>query len=66
VIGDRTYGDFTNLPSTLRDAADKFGRQALHAYTLGFEHPISKEKLVFVAPLPNDFEALIRIFRGTV
>lgn len=66
VIGDRTYGDFTNLPSTLRDAAEKFGRQALHAYTLGFEHPISKERLVFTAPIPDDFAALIAMFRGTV
>jgi 23S rRNA pseudouridine1911/1915/1917 synthase len=66
VIGDKTYGDFTNLPAVLRDAAEKFGRQALHAYTLGFEHPISKERLVFTAPIPDDFEALIRTFRRSV
>jgi 23S rRNA pseudouridine1911/1915/1917 synthase len=66
VIGDRTYGDFSNLPGKLREASDKFGRQALHAYTLGFEHPVTKEPLAFTAPPPEDFEALIRVFRGSV
>jgi 23S rRNA pseudouridine1911/1915/1917 synthase len=66
VIGDKTYGDFTNLPPKLRDAADKFGRQALHAYTLGFEHPVSKKRLLFTAPVPDDFEALVGRFRGSV
>jgi 23S rRNA pseudouridine1911/1915/1917 synthase len=66
VIGDKTYGDFTNLPPKLRDAAEKFGRQALHAYTLGFEHPVTKERLVFTAPVPDDFEALVGTFRGSV
>ena len=66
VIGDKTYGDFTNLPQKLRDAADKFGRQALHAYTLGFEHPVTKERLSFTAPVPDDFEALVATFRGLV
>lgn len=63
VIGDRVYGDFSNLPSHLRDAADQFGRQALHAAMLGFIHPVTNKKLYFESPLPDDFQALVRTFR---
>jgi 23S rRNA pseudouridine1911/1915/1917 synthase len=66
VIGDRTYGDFSNLPRNLRDAAHSFGRQALHAASLAFSHPITGERLSFSSSIPKDLEALIRIFRGSV
>ncbi len=64
VIGDPAYGDFSNLPKPLRDAAGLLGRQALHAATLSFTHPITKESLSFSAPLPQDFERLLAAFRG--
>ena len=63
VIGDRTYGDFSNLPARLRDFAEAFGRQALHAATLSFAHPISGERISFSAPLPDDYEKLVNLFR---
>jgi 23S rRNA pseudouridine1911/1915/1917 synthase len=63
VIGDRTYGDFSNLPRHLRDAAGEFGRQALHAATLSFTHPITNERLSFTAMPPDDFESLVTVFR---
>ena len=65
VIGDRTYGDFSNLPKNLREAANSFGRQALHAASLAFTHPITGERLSFSANIPVDFESMIRIFRGS-
>lgn len=34
-------------------------RQALHAYSLGFEHPHSHEKLYFESPLPQDFSQVL-------
>lgn len=34
-------------------------RQALHAKTLGFEHPTSGDRLFFNSPLPEDFSTLI-------
>ena len=37
--------------------------QALHAQTLGFEHPHSKKYLQFEAPLPDSFQALIEKWR---
>ncbi len=63
VIGDRTYGDFSGLPRELRRASDEFGRQALHAQELGFTHPVTGEVLKFEAPIPDDMQNLIEVFR---
>ena len=38
-------------------------RQMLHARTLGFEHPMTGEKLMFESPLPEDFEGLLKRLR---
>lgn len=34
---------------------DRIKRQALHSYRLSFLHPITKEPLMFTAPIPDDF-----------
>jgi 23S rRNA pseudouridine1911/1915/1917 synthase len=39
-------------------------RQALHARTLGFTHPTTKERLHFEAALPDDMSALIEKWRA--
>lgn len=44
-----------NDPIYSKDKATPFG-QFLHAYSLQFEHPITKEPLAFSAPLPEEFE----------
>lgn len=50
-------------PETLRPIA--FGRQALHAFRLGFDHPSDGRELQFEAPLPADFKDLVgRLRRG--
>ncbi|MBR6926524.1 MAG: RNA pseudouridine synthase, partial [Bacteroidaceae bacterium] len=38
-------------------------RQALHARTLGFRHPVSGEEVDFDSPLPEDFQSLIARWR---
>lgn len=53
VLGDKVYP----APNRPRCKA-RFGRQALHARTLGFEHPFSGERIHVEAPLPPDLEAL--------
>jgi 23S rRNA pseudouridine1911/1915/1917 synthase len=63
VIGDRTYGSgFATKPALLpepaRSLAAGFPRQALHAYLLGFEHPVSHEEMAFESPLPADISEL--------
>jgi 23S rRNA pseudouridine1911/1915/1917 synthase len=50
VVGDPVYGGG-------RQAGRRFGleRQALHAALLGFEHPVTGERLRFRSELPEDF-----------
>ena len=65
VIGDKTYGDFSNLPYPLKLAADSLGRQALHASILAFVHPVTGKTLRFEAAPPADFQNLLQAFRGS-
>jgi len=39
-------------------------RQALHAKSLGFEHPVSKERMEFETPLPEDFTLALEKWRA--
>jgi 23S rRNA pseudouridine1911/1915/1917 synthase len=41
----------------------EFGRQALHAYRLSFEHPLGQRPLSFEASLPDDLQALLAELR---
>lgn len=69
LIGDRDYGAafFTKanrLPAPLRETVSAFPRQALHAWLLAFDHPVTGERMRFETPLPADFSALINGFRA--
>lgn len=69
LIGDQTYGGRRKLsPRAVAEAAvqaaARFPRQALHAATLGFVHPVSGEALSFESPLPSDFADLLTAFRA--
>ena len=58
LVGDPVYGGTrAGLAGVLNELA--FRRQALHAATLGFIHPLTKEKLSFQSALPFDIEELI-------
>lgn len=41
-------------------------RQALHAQTLGFIHPVTGEELFFESEIPNDMNQVIQKWRGYV
>ena len=62
LIGDPVYGRSRKLPKSVApDVAavvTDFGRQALHAATLGFTHPVSGKRLRFARPAPEDFARL--------
>ncbi|MCY0096429.1 RluA family pseudouridine synthase [Hoeflea ulvae] len=63
LIGDLDYGaafktKANRLPDAVRDTVTGFTRQALHAFLLVIEHPITGETLRFEAPLPQDMEQL--------
>ena len=34
-------------------------RLMLHSHTLGFSHPLTKRKVEFIAPIPEDFGEVI-------
>ena len=61
LIGDKLYGRATKrgAPKAIGSAVKNFNRQALHAATLGFIHPITEKSFRFEAPHPTDFELLI-------
>jgi 23S rRNA pseudouridine1911/1915/1917 synthase len=68
LIGDQTYGGRRKLSpkavgETGAEAAASFPRQALHAATLGFRHPVTGEALEFESPLPSDIQDLISSLR---
>ena len=68
LLGDQTYGGKRRLAPKLygEEAAELgmgFARQALHAATLGFVHPVTGEMLEFSSPLPADMAALIAALR---
>lgn len=54
IIGDELYGYVDE---------DLINRQALHAYSLDFEQPRTKEKLSFKANIPDDMKRLIEKLR---
>ena len=55
---------FTNYRRFVENTFDLIPRQALHAASLGFIHPITKEKMHFTADLPDDFAAALEKWRG--
>jgi 23S rRNA pseudouridine1911/1915/1917 synthase len=61
LIGDPMYA---KRRAALQPPLNKFPRQALHAARLGFVHPASGKEVSFKAPLPADFDALLRTLRA--
>lgn len=55
LVGDPKYGPKKTLD---------FGGQVPHAGVLGFDHPVSGEYLEFEAPLPADYEQLLKDLRN--
>lgn len=58
LIGDATYSNRQN-PYRIGPNQSKFERQALHAASLGFIHPVSGEPLRFESSLPEDMQLLL-------
>lgn len=74
IVADHLYEGKTKLSrSDLIDNVDEaddevyIERQALHALQLSFDHPVTKQRLTFTAPLPADMQralAAVRELRG--
>ncbi|GAB3334847.1 23S rRNA pseudouridine(1911/1915/1917) synthase RluD [Marilutibacter aestuarii] len=67
IVGDPMYGGPLKLPRgatpELVEALRGFKRQALHAETLEFMHPVSGEPVRCSAPMPADMQALVAVLR---
>ncbi|WP_420593403.1 RluA family pseudouridine synthase [Robiginitalea biformata] len=67
IFNDSRYGgdrilkgtSFTKYKQFVENAFKVLPRQALHARTLGFTHPLSGKELDFEAPVPEDMAACI-------
>lgn len=60
LVGDPVYGKRRSGDAVL----DAFPRQALHAFRLGLLHPVSHQPMQWEAPLPQDFDDLLRSLRS--
>ena len=67
LFNDSTYGGdqilkgtvFTKYKQFVQNCFKALPRQALHAKTLGFEHPVKKERMQFDSDLPEDFVTVL-------
>ncbi|MFQ5708666.1 MAG: RluA family pseudouridine synthase [bacterium] len=72
VFGDPTYGGRNRQLGGLANKERQFAsellqmmpRQALHARTLGFVHPILNRRMLFEAELPEDMKLLLQALRS--
>jgi 23S rRNA pseudouridine1911/1915/1917 synthase len=62
LVGDPDYGEprwARILETTLADTVKAFSRQALHSWRTTFVHPVTCERLMLEAPVPEDLERLL-------
>jgi 23S rRNA pseudouridine1911/1915/1917 synthase len=68
LMGDPLYPDggrFNNLKDPkLKKLVSSLGRQALHAFILGFIHPVANQYLEFSADPPADLQELLAYLRA--
>jgi 23S rRNA pseudouridine1911/1915/1917 synthase len=68
VLGDATYGGGVSRLAghpRLLGLKPLVHRQLLHAWHLGITHPRTGEKLIWEAPLPEDFQAVLAKLKNT-
>ena len=70
IVGDPVYSGSRRLESGQREFVAAVNRligelrgQALHAYSLSFEHPRTGKRLEFTAPVPEEMESLVTYLR---
>lgn len=74
LFGDKTYGgdmvvkgtQFSKYKSFVDNCFKILPRQALHAKSLGFIHPITKKEMYFESDLPDDFKEVLEKWENYV
>ncbi len=68
IFNDAVYGGnqilkgqrFSKYRAFVENCFKLMPRQALHAYSLGFVHPTTRQPMCFEAPLPTDFQQVLK------
>ena len=67
IVGDPVYGGRQRIPSQADEAFIQhlrgFHRQALHAFRLSLDHPVTGEHMSWQAPLPEDMVELLAVMQ---
>ena len=74
LFNDAMYGgdkirkgtQFAKYKAFVQNCFDLMPRQALHAMSLGFQHPVTSERLYFEAPLPEDLSGVLQKWENYV
>ena len=70
LLGDPLYGRKGRPGSiqdpVLKECVRRMSRQALHAHRLAFDHPRSRERVQFEAPLPQDMQEALDWLRSQI
>jgi 23S rRNA pseudouridine1911/1915/1917 synthase len=68
LLGDKQYGKknikFKKINNEFFKNLNKLNGQALHAKTLGFNHPTTKKWMSFNSDLPNNFEKILNLLEN--
>ena len=69
IMGDgkykKKYKKLKNIDTNLENLIYKLDRQFLHAKTLGFVHPKTKEEMIFSSILPQELNNIVKLLRNT-
>ncbi len=69
IIGDDKYKKkfkkLKNIDPNLEKSITELNRQFLHAKTLGFIHPRTKEEMIFYSILPKELSNILKMLRNT-
>ena len=74
IFGDTSYGGnqlikgarFSKYKTFVENCLQLMSRQALHAQSLGFTHPVTNQPMHFEQPLPEDFQAVLKRWENYV
>lgn len=70
ILNDHTYGRIKQegffLPDTIKTLIKDYEHPFLHAKTLGFIHPITKQDMLFEAPAPKLYKDILDIFQNQI
>ena len=67
LVGDTVYAPraqrVANVPEQLNESLSTFQRQALHAFRLAFQHPVSNQTISWQIEMPDDMQSLLNDLR---